>query len=131
MAADRDRPLSPHLQVYRLPLTGITSIAHRITGVVLSLGAVLVVALLVAAAAGSQTYQVLYDASAHWLGQLVLFGFTLALYYHLCAGIRHLVWDAGCGYELETARRASWLVIGSAVVLTVITWVIAVAMNGS
>jgi succinate dehydrogenase / fumarate reductase cytochrome b subunit len=130
MAADRERPLSPHLQVYRLPLTAITSITHRITGVVLSIGAVAIVAMLIAAADGSQTYQVAYDLAVSWPGRILLVAFTLALYYHLCAGLRHLVWDAGYGFSLEAARRGSWLIIGGAVVLTVLTWAVALLANG-
>jgi len=131
MAADRERPLSPHLQVYRLPLAAVLSITHRITGVALALGAVLMVLLLVAAASGSQVYTAVYPLTAHWLGQLILFGFTVALYYHMCAGIRHLFWDAGYGYELDTVRRTSWLVMGGAVALSVLTWIVAIAANGS
>lgn len=128
MAADRDRPISPHLQVYRLPLTGVLSILHRITGVILALGATLLVLMLMAAAAGSQVYQSTYVVVSHWGGQIVLFGFTLALYYHFCAGIRHLVWDAGHGFELETARRSSWAVVAGAVALTVMTWILALSV---
>ncbi len=130
MAAERDRPLSPHLQIYKLPLNGILSITHRLTGLVLALGALGVVAMLVAAASGSQVYQVFYAAVAHWLGQLLLIAFTLALYYHLCAGVRHLFWDAGYGYELRTAFIGSWLVMIGAVVLTVITWALAWVATG-
>lgn len=130
MASDRERPLSPHLQVYRLPLTALTSITHRITGVILSIGAVAVVAMLIAAADGSQTYQVAYDLATSWAGRIILVAFTLALYYHLCAGLRHLVWDAGYGFSLEAARRGSWLIIAGAVVLTVLTWAIALLANG-
>lgn len=130
MAAERDRPLSPHLQIYKLPLNAVLSITHRLTGLVLALGAVGVVLMLVAAASGSQVYQVFYSAAAHWLGQLILIGFTLALYYHLCAGVRHLFWDAGYGYELRTAFIGSWLVMIGAVVLTVITWALAWTATG-
>lgn len=129
MAVDRDRPLSPHLQIYRLPLNAVLSITHRITGVLLSLGMLLLVAMLVAAAAGSQPYQAVYAVVAHWSGQIILFGFTLALYYHLCAGVRHLVWDAGYGYELDAARKGSWAVLAGAAVLTVATWVIALVVG--
>lgn len=129
MAADRDRPLSPHLQIYRLPLNAILSITHRMTGLILVVGASLLVVMLVAAAAGSQAYQVLYAVVAHWTGQVVLFGFTLALYYHLCAGVRHLVWDAGYGYDLDAARRGSWAVLAGAAILTVTTWGIALAVG--
>lgn len=130
MTTQRNRPMSPHLQVYRLPLNAITSITHRLTGIILSLGAVLLVLMLVAAADGSQTYQAAYAFVASWFGQLVLFLFTLALYYHLCAGVRHLVWDAGYGYDLESARRGSWVVIGTAIGLTLITWILAIATTG-
>ena len=126
----RERPLSPHLQIYRLPLNAILSISHRITGVVLALGAVLLVAMLVAAAAGSQAYESLYVVAAHWLGQVVLFGFTLAFYFHLCSGIRHLFWDAGYGYELKTSKRTSYAILVGAGVLTVATWALAYAVNG-
>lgn len=131
MARDRERPLSPHLQIYRLPLNAILSITHRLTGLTLALGAVLLVGLLIAAAAGSQAYYTIYPLLSHWLGRLVLLAFTLALYYHLCAGVRHLFWDAGLGYELDTARRTGWAVIAGAVVLTVLTWGLALAVNGS
>lgn len=131
MARDRERPLSPHLQIYRLPLNGILSITHRLTGLALALGALLLVGLLILAAAGSQAYNAVYPLLTHWFGRLVLLGFTLALYYHLCAGIRHLFWDAGRGYELETARRTAWVVIAGAVVLTALTWGVALAVDGS
>lgn len=131
MARDRERPQSPHLQVYRLPLNAILSILHRMTGVGLTFGLVLLVGVLITAAAGSQAYQVVQALLTHWLGQLVLLGFTLALYYHLCAGIRHLFWDAGHGYEPVTTQRTAWAVMGGAVVLTALTWGLALIVNGS
>lgn len=130
MAAERDRPLSPHLQVYKLPLNGLLSISHRLTGLVLALGALGVVVMLVTAASGSQAYQSFHAASYHWLGQVVLVAFTLALYYHLCAGVRHLFWDAGYGYDLKSAQLGSWLVMIGAVVLTVLTWLVAISASG-
>lgn len=132
MAAERDRrPLSPHLQIYRLPLNALLSITHRITGLLLVVGAIWVVVLLVAAASGSQSYQALYAAMTNWLGQIVLFGMTLALYIHLCTGIRHLFWDAGFGLELPTTRLTARAVIAGAVALTVLTWALAIAVTGS
>ena len=131
MTADRDRPISPHLQVYRLPLNAVTSITHRLTGLLLALGAVIVVAFLVAAADGSQSYRIAYDLAASGIGRLILAAFTLALYYHLCAGVRHLFWDAGYGFDLDAARKGSWLVIAGAIVLTVVTWLLAFAVNGA
>jgi succinate dehydrogenase / fumarate reductase cytochrome b subunit len=130
MAADRDRPLSPHLQVYKLPLNALLSITHRLTGLVLALGSAGVVLMLVMAASGSRTYQAFHAASYHWLGQVILVAFTLALYYHLCAGIRHLFWDAGYGYDLKTANLGSWLILLGAVVLTALTWLVALTASG-
>jgi len=130
LTAERNRPLSPHLQVYRLPLNAITSITHRLTGLLLALGLVGVVVLLVTAAAGSQAYAVAYDVLATWPAQLLLVLFTLALYYHLCAGVRHLFWDAGVGFSLRAARTGSWALIGAAIVLTVLTWALVYAGSG-
>jgi len=119
------RPLSPHLQVYKPQISSTTSIFHRITGVALSAGTILLVAWLVAAAAGDSAFSVVQAIFASWIGQLVLFGFTLALFYHFCNGIRHLAWDAGKGFELPDMHRSARLVIAAAVVLTVAFWAIA------
>jgi succinate dehydrogenase / fumarate reductase cytochrome b subunit len=89
----RPRPLSPNIQIYRPQLTSVLSIANRITGIVLSLGAVGLVAWLSAAAAGAQTYGVVHSAIGSWAGRVVLLGCTFAFFLHLCGGIRHLVWD--------------------------------------
>lgn len=130
MAAERDRPLSPHLQIYKLPLNALLSITHRLTGLTLTLGAAGIVVMLVMAASGSRVYQAFHAASYHWIGQIILVAFTLALYFHLCAGIRHLFWDAGYGYDLKTAKFGSWLVMIGAVALTALTWLLAIAANG-
>ncbi len=132
MAAERDqRPLSPHLQIYRLPLNALLSITHRITGLVLIVGAVWLVVLLIAAAAGSQPYQAVYVAMTTWLGKAILFGMTLALYTHLCTGVRHLFWDAGYGFDLATTHRTSRAVIAGALILTVLTWALALGVAGT
>ena len=125
--ANVERPLSPHLQIYRWPVTMATSILHRATGCGLAAGTVLLTWWLVAAAAGPDYYAMVQACLASWLGRLVLFGFTWALFYHLLSGIRHLVWDTGRGYSLAVANRASWLVIGGSVVLTVLAWILAYA----
>lgn len=131
MAAERDeRPLSPHLQIYRLPLNALLSITHRITGLVLVLGSIWVVALLVAAAVGPEAYGALHGAMTSWVGQGILFLLTLALYTHLCTGIRHLFWDVGVGLDLPTTHRTARLVIAGALLLTVLTWVLASVVNG-
>ncbi len=121
-----NRPLSPHLQIYKPQWTWVPSILHRITGVGLALGGIIVVWWLTAAAVGGRDYFVLVDGLiTSWLGHLVLLGLTLSLAYHLLNGIRHLVWDAGYGFEIETAERtAQGTVIGS-VVLTVVLWIVA------
>jgi len=104
-----DRPLSPHLQIYRWQLTSVLSILHRAAGVALSAGAILLVWWLVAAAS--------------WLGLLMLFGWTVSLFYHLCNGIRHLVWDTGHALDLKSTYLGGWLVVGGTALLTVIAWV--------
>ena len=119
------RPLSPHLQIYRLPLTALLSISHRASGIVNSLGAVLLVYVLVSAAGGADSYAFANALVTSWFGRLVLFGFTLALYFHFCNGIRHLFWDVGYGFELETAKKTAHLVLIGAAGLTILTWVIA------
>jgi len=116
-----NRPLSPHLQVYRLPLVSNISILTRITGVGLIAGLVLVVWWFVAGA-----YSPEYFASADWLlttwlGYLVLLGSLWALWFHFCNGLRHFFWDMGKGFELETVARTNWFVIGGSVVLTILT----------
>ncbi|MBL8644320.1 MAG: succinate dehydrogenase, cytochrome b556 subunit [Rhodospirillaceae bacterium] len=120
------RPLSPHLQVYRLPLTAILSITHRITGIGLSLGLLLLTWWLVAGAYGQGPYETFQTVLTSWFGQLVLFGFSVALYFHLCNGIRHLFWDAGKGFEIGATQRANLIVLAAATVLTVLTWLLAI-----
>lgn len=115
-----NRPLSPHMQIYRLPLTAQLSILHRITGIGMILGAVLVVWWFVAA-----VYSPAYFATADWLltswlGTVIMVGSLWALAYHFCNGIRHLVWDAGRNFDLAGAQRSNLMVIAGSVVLTVL-----------
>lgn len=119
--AHQDRPLSPHLQVYRLPLAAILSITHRITGVGLALGALLLVVWLVAAAAGPTAHDTVQAFVGSWLGYLILIGFAWALLYHLANGIRHLFWDAGFGFEIDEARASGIAVLAISVLLTLVT----------
>ena len=119
------RPLSPHLQVYRLPITAILSILHRLTGVVLSLGLVLLVAVLATAAWDIGSYEFLREMLSHWLGQLFLIAWTAALYLHLCNGIRHLFWDAGLGFDLNRTQQTAYLTIAGTLILTAATWLLA------
>jgi succinate dehydrogenase / fumarate reductase cytochrome b subunit len=118
-----DRPLSPHLQIYRWQLTSVLSILHRATGVVLSAGAILLVWWLVAAASGPEAYEDVEDFLGSWLGLLLLFGWTVALFYHLCNGIRHLVWDTGHALDLKSVYVGGWVVVGATGVLTFVAWV--------
>ena len=113
-----DRPLSPHIQVYNQSYTGTLSILHRITGVALSLGIVLVVWWLVAAATGPAYFAVVDGLLTSWIGGLVLIASAWALAYHFANGIRHLVWDAGYGLDLPTAAKSTRAVMIGAVALT-------------
>lgn len=122
--ARRDRPLSPFMigPYYRPQLTSMLSILHRITGVGLSLGAVLLVGWMVALASGPWAYA---DFSRHltaWYGQVLLLGFSASLMYHLCNGIRHLFWDLGYGYSIPVAYRSGYAVIAVSVLLTALAW---------
>ena len=125
-----DRPLSPHLQIYRWQLTSVLSILHRATGIWLALGSGLLVWWLVAAAAGPEAYGAAAGFFRSWIGLLLLFGWTLSLFYHLCNGIRHLAWDSGWGYDLATTYRTGWTVIAATALLTVIAWVAGLAHWG-
>lgn len=117
-----NRPLSPHLQVYRPQLTSVTSTLHRFSGLLLSLGMVLVVAWLVALAAGPQAFGTVTGWLASPLGLIVLFVWTIALFYHLFNGIRHLLWDAGWLLELKGAHASGWTVLVLTLVMTAIVW---------
>lgn len=113
----RERPLSPHLGVYRFMYTMALSIAHRITGVVLSVGFILFVWWLMAAATGAAAYAGAMRLLSHGLVQLLLAGWLLAFVYHLCNGIRHLTWDAGLGLEKHEARRSAAVTIAATLVI--------------
>lgn len=118
-----NRPLSPHLQVYRPQITSMLSILHRLTGVALAVGTLLLTYWLVAAASGPGAFATAQGVIGSFFGRLLLFGWSFALFYHLCNGIRHLVWDAGYGLEIETAQRSGLIVVGAAVLLTLLCWV--------
>ncbi|QYK42597.1 MAG: succinate dehydrogenase, cytochrome b556 subunit [Paracoccaceae bacterium] len=116
-----ERPLSPHLQIYRPQLTSITSILTRITGNALIVGAVLVVWWLLAAATSPAYFALVDGLLRSWLGVLVLTGSLWAVWYHYLAGLRHLYFDAGKGLDIPTAEKLGWGCIGGSVVLTVLT----------
>ena len=120
-----NRPLSPHLQIYKPQLTSVLSIMHRATGVFLTLGTLLLVYWLIAAATGPESYAYAQNIIGSMLGLLILFAWTWALFYHLCNGIRHLLWDAGHGFEIEALYKSGWAVVIASVVLTLLCWIIA------
>ena len=121
----RERPLSPHLQVYSPMLTMMMSIVHRITGAALYFGTFLVVWWLIAAASGPAYFDLVNGFFSSWFGRLVLFGYTWAAIHHMLGGIKHLFWDTGRGFELETVERNARLTIGGSIALTILLWVIA------
>jgi succinate dehydrogenase / fumarate reductase, cytochrome b subunit len=122
--APPDRPLSPHLQIYRWELTMVLSILHRMTGVALSVGLLLLVCWLLAAAAGPEAFEPVQALLGSPLGLLLLFGWTFALFYHLGNGVRHLVWDIGLGLERRQARISGWVVIVFSVLATALAWAV-------
>jgi len=128
MKTTHKRPLSPHLQIYKPQLTSVMSILHRATGIFLSLGTLMLVYWLMAAAEGPTAYQQAQSALTSWWGLLLLFGWTFALFYHLCNGIRHLFWDAGLGMDIKTVYATGKVVWIATFILTALTWVL--AFNG-
>ncbi|WP_419902837.1 succinate dehydrogenase, cytochrome b556 subunit [Kiloniella sp.] len=126
-----NRPLSPHLQVYRPQLTSVLSILFRIMGVATSVGSIVLIWWLVAAASGAEYFDFVQSFLGSWFGRLMLFGWTLALIFHLCNGIRHLYWDAGKGLELETAYASGKAVMIFTVLITLGLWVLAYVMGGA
>lgn len=118
----RQRPLSPHLQVYRLPLPAIMSISHRMTGIILSSGTLMLTLYLVALANGPESFALAQKVIAHPIGMLVLFGYSVALFYHGCNGVRHLFWDALIGLNVPAIYKSGQVVLVLAIVLTAGLW---------
>jgi succinate dehydrogenase / fumarate reductase cytochrome b subunit len=125
--ATRPRPLSPHLQVYRWPITMVMSIAHRITGGALYFGTLLLVFLLLSAAAGEGSYARASAIFGSVPGRIVLFGYTWALIHHMLGGIRHFIWDTGRGMEPGERDILAWANLVGSIVLTLIIWALALA----
>lgn len=123
--AARQRPLSPHLDIYKKQITSVLSIAHRMTGVVLAIGALFVSAWLVIVASDYDCYAWFQQIIASWFGMLALFVFSASLIYHLLNGIRHLLWDIGWGMEIQTVVKTGYVVIALSTGLTALLWVIA------
>jgi len=116
------RPLSPHLQVYRPQITSILSIFHRLTGVVNAFGLVFLAWWLVAAAVGGEYFAWVQWFYGTWIGMLMLIGWTWTNFYHLCNGVRHLVWDAGYGFEIDTLTKSGLVMLVVSAGLTAVAW---------
>lgn len=121
-AAKAARPTSPHLSVYRWQISNTLSILHRITGVAMAVGTLLLVVWLWSAAYSPAYYGQLHECMNSPLGLALLIGWTGAFYFHLANGIRHLFWDAGKGFSLPAMNRSGWLVLLFAIGMTVTTW---------
>jgi len=119
-----ERPLSPFMFPiwYRFQITSALSILHRLTGIALAVGSILLAWWLVSVAAGGESFAWTHAFIASPVGLLLLFGWSIAFFYHLCNGVRHLAWDAGYGFELRSAYRSGYGVLAATVVLTLITW---------
>ena len=125
----RSRPLSPHLQIYRLPLSALMSISHRATGVLLTAGSLVLVYWVAAVASGPDAFAGAQALLGSLPGRALLLVITFSLFYHLGNGIRHLFWDAGLGFDLRTAHASGVLVIVAAIVLTLVAWALGYAMR--
>jgi succinate dehydrogenase cytochrome b subunit len=126
----QDRPLSPHLQVYRPQMTSVLSIVHRVTGVALTAGTLLLTWWLVAAAYGPEPFGNVQAFVGSWFGQLILWGFTFAVFYHLGNGVRHLAWDFGWGFEMRQLRASGLAMLAFAFAATLIALIAAYAVGG-
>ena len=122
----KPRPLSPHLQIYRPQLTSVMSISHRASGAALAAGTLLLCLWLVALAAGDRWYGVAALVVSYPLGQLVLFGYSVALIYHALNGVRHLSWDRGIGLTIPAVYRSGWIVLLLTVGITALLWTIGI-----
>lgn len=130
-AKPHPRPLSPHLQVYKPQLTSLTSILHRFSGIALSAGILYLLCWLLAVANGAESFDRLQDFNGSVIGRLLLFGWSVAFFYHLLNGIRHLAWDAGFGFELPTAYKSGYAVLIGTAILTIAAWVIGYFQMGA
>lgn len=119
------RPLSPHLQIYKRTLTMMMSIVHRVTGIALYAGTLLLVWWLSAAATSDSYFDLVQSVFGSWIGQLILFGFTWALIHHTFGGIRHLIWDMGRGFELPSVEAGAKISLAASIIVTIALWVFA------
>jgi succinate dehydrogenase / fumarate reductase cytochrome b subunit len=129
MASDQ-QPLSPHLQIYRWQLTSVMSILHRLTGIALAVGAILLVSWIGAASDGAESFAKMQWLLGSPLGLILMFGWSVALFYHLCNGIRHLWWDTGHGLELKSVYATGYAVLIATATLTIIAWAVGISRWG-
>ncbi len=125
-----ERPLSPHLSIYRPLINMVMSILHRLTGGALYFGTLLLAAWLIGAAMGPKQFELVNAIFTHPIGMIVLFGYTWALAHHMLGGLRHLVWDTGRGLQIGQVNVLSWLTIIGSVALTLAIWVIGLGLRG-
>lgn len=118
----KNRPLSPHLQIYKPQLTSVLSILHRATGAALAAGAVLVAVWLFAVLAGDAAFARVQDFRQSLIGQIMLFGWLFSFIYHFLNGLRHLKWDAGFGLDIKSVYQSGWVVVIGAVIVTLVIW---------
>lgn len=126
---ERNRPRSPHLQIYSPQLTSVLSFAHRLSGLTLGIYSIGLVAWLIAAAAGPEAYSVALRFVCSSLGQILFVAGTWCFFLHLCGGIRHLFWDAGRGLELRSIYLSGWAVVTASCVLTSAAWIVAANLS--
>lgn len=129
--ADTQRPLSPHLQIYKRQVQMMTSITHRATGIALAVGSLVVVCGLLHLAAGPDSFGHFRAILGSPVGMILMLGWSWALFYHLCNGIRHLLQDAGWGYEIPQFVRSSWLSVIGSLVLTALVWACVLSSGGA
>jgi succinate dehydrogenase cytochrome b subunit len=125
-----DRPLSPHLSIYRPLINMVMSIVHRITGSANYLGTLLIAAWLVSAALGPEAYNMVNALLGHPLGKLVLLGYSWSVIHHMLGGIRHLIWDTGRGFSIGAVNALCWLTILGSLALTAALWIAGIAVRG-
>jgi succinate dehydrogenase / fumarate reductase cytochrome b subunit len=125
-----ERPLSPHLGIYRMTITMLMSIVHRITGAALYFGTVLLAAWLVSAAMGEKQFARINELLGHPVGKLILLGYTWALLHHMLGGLRHFVWDTGRAMQPKAADALAWFTILGSLSLTAIVWAIGLSLRG-
>ena len=121
---NNNRPLSPHLDIYQYQITWTVSIMHRITGVAMTLGLILIVAWLVAAAFSPGLFSLIDGVLRSWIGMIIIFGSLWAFWFHFLNGIRHLFWDLGYGFNLSTVWRSGWVVVLGSIILTIFSFLI-------